>query len=132
MRAAAQAFPDVVTVRVKEALETVASLVARLDLAIRAAAGVALATAVLVLAGALAANAQARLMDSVRLKILGATRRRLIAASLIEFATLGVATAVFGVGAGALAAYVIVVYVMQFDFASSGGRRRRRRSAAWR
>jgi putative ABC transport system permease protein len=78
---------------------------------------VALATAVLVLAGALAANAQARLMDSVRLKILGATRRRLIAASLIEFATLGVATAAFGVGAGALAAYVIVVYVMQFDFA---------------
>jgi putative ABC transport system permease protein len=117
VRAAARSFPDVVTVRVKEALEIVASLVARLDLAIRAAAGVALATAVLVLAGALAANAQARLMDSVRLKILGATRRRLIAASLIEFATLGAATAVFGVGAGALAAYVIVVYVMQFEFA---------------
>ncbi len=58
------------------------------------------------------------MMDAVMLKILGATRRRLIAASvLIEFATLGVATAAFGVGAGALAAYVIVVYVMQFDFA---------------
>jgi putative ABC transport system permease protein len=116
VRDAARAFPDVVTVRVKEALQTVAALVARLDLAIRAAAGVALATAVLVLAGALAANARARLMDAVRLKILGATRRRLMAASLLEFATLGAATAAFGVGAGTLAAYVIVARVMQFDF----------------
>ena len=35
--------------------------------------------------------------------------------------TLGAATAVFGVGAGALAAYVIVVTVMDFEFAFSWG-----------
>jgi putative ABC transport system permease protein len=116
VREAARAFPDVVTVRVKEALQTVESLVARLDTAIRAAAGVALATAVLVLAGALATSARARLMDSVTLKILGATRSRLIAASLVEYATLGAATAAFGIGAGTLCAYVIVVYVMDFEF----------------
>ncbi len=116
VRDAARAYPDVVTVRVKEALQTVEALVARLDMAIRAAAGVALATAVLVLAGALAANARARLADAVTLKILGATRGRLIVASLLEFATLGAATAAFGVGAGALAAYVIVAYVMEFTF----------------
>ena len=121
VREAAREFPDVVTVRVKEALETVEGLVARLDAAIRAAAGVALATAVLVLAGALAANARARLADAVILKILGATRGRLIAASLLEFATLGAATAAFGVGAGTLAAYVIVGYVMQFEFAFTLG-----------
>jgi len=103
-------------VRVREALETVAALAGRLDLAIRAAAGVALATAVLVLAGALAANQRARLIDAVTLKILGATRKRLIAASLIEFATLGAATAAFGVGAGTFAAYVVVAYLMGFDF----------------
>jgi putative ABC transport system permease protein len=108
-------------VRVKEALATVEALVAKLDLAIRAAAGVALATAVLTLAGALAANARARLMDSVTLKILGATRGRLIAASLVEYATLGAATAAFGVGAGALCAYVIVAYVMKFDFGFAAG-----------
>jgi putative ABC transport system permease protein len=116
VRDAARDYPDVVTVRVKEALATVESLVARLDTAIRAAAGVALATAVLTLAGALAANARARLMDAVTLKILGATRGRLIAASLVEYATLGAATAAFGVGAGALCAYVVVAYVMKFEF----------------
>ena len=121
VRDAARDFPDVVTVRVKEALATVESLVARLDTAIRAAAGVALATAVLVLGGAMAANARARLMDSVTLKILGATRGRLIAASLVEYATLGAATAAFGVGAGALCAYVIVAHVMDFEFGFAWG-----------
>ncbi len=116
VRDAAREFPDVVTVRVKEALETVAALAGRLDLAIRAAAGLALATAVLVLAGALAANQRARLIDAVTLKILGATRKRLIGASLLEFATLGAATAAFGVGAGTLAAYVVVADIMGFDF----------------
>jgi len=54
--------------------------------------------------------------DAVILKILGATRRRLIATFLIEYAILGLATAAFGVGAGTLAAYVIVTKVMAFDF----------------
>jgi len=121
IREAAKTFPDVASVRVREALETVEGLVGRLDTAIRAAALVALASAVLVLAGAMSANARARAYDAVTLKILGATRARLIGAALLEFATLGAATAAFGVGAGALAAYVIVAKVMDFDFAFAWG-----------
>jgi len=121
VRDAARQFPNVVTVRVRQALETVAALAARLGVAIRAAAGVALATAVLVLAGALAANQRARLIDAVTLKILGATRKRLIGASLIEFATLGAATATFGVAAGTCIAYVVVVFLMGFDFSFPWG-----------
>ena len=67
-------FPTVASVRVREAMESVESLVAKLALAIRAATGVALTTSVLVLAGALAANRRARLADATILKILGATR----------------------------------------------------------
>ena len=121
VREAAKAFPDVASVRVREALETIEGLVGRLDTAIRAAALVALASAVLVLAGAMSANARARAYDAVTLKILGATRGRLIGAALLEFATLGAATAAFGVGAGALAAYVIVAKVMDFDFVFAWG-----------
>jgi len=58
--------------------------------------------------------------DAVILKILGATRRRLFAMFLIEYATLGLATAGFGVAAGTLAAYVIVAKVMNFDFVFDG------------
>jgi putative ABC transport system permease protein len=116
LREAARQFPAVASVRVQEALENVEALVAKLALAVRAATGVALTTSVLVLAGALAANRRTRLADATVLKILGATRVRLTAMFLIEYALLGASTAAFGVGAGTLAAYLVVTHVMRFDF----------------
>jgi putative ABC transport system permease protein len=116
LRSAARQFPTVASVRVREALENVEALVAKLALAVRAATGVALTTSVLVLAGALAANRRARLADATILKILGATRVRLAAMFLIEYALLGAATAAFGVGAGALAAWLVVTQIMRFPF----------------
>ncbi len=117
LRTVARQFPTVASVRVREALENVEALVAKLALAVRAATGVALATSVLVLAGALAANRRSRLADATVLKILGATRGRLAAMFLMEYAILGASTAAFGVGAGALAAYWVVSRIMQIDFA---------------
>jgi putative ABC transport system permease protein len=116
MRAVARQFPAVASVRVREAMDSIETLVAKLALAIRAATGVALTTSVLVLAGALAANRRARLADATILKILGATRGRLTMMFLIEYALLGAATAAFGVAAGTLAAYWVVERSMQFDF----------------
>jgi putative ABC transport system permease protein len=116
MRETASAFPMVTTIRVKEALEAINDLVSRLAIGIRAASGVALAASVLVLAGALSAGQQARLYDAVVLKVLGATRTRLLSAFLAEFSILGVCTAVFGVLAGTAAAYGVVTRVMHLDF----------------
>ncbi len=116
MRAVAHDFPNVASVRVREAMENVETLVMKLALAIRAATGVALATSVLVLAGALAANRRARLADATILKILGATRWRLTTMFLIEYALLGLATAAFGVVAGTIAAYWVAVRIMELDF----------------
>jgi putative ABC transport system permease protein len=121
MKAAARDFPAVAAIRVREALATIEALTAKLALAIRAASGVALASAAIVLAGALAASRRARIADAVILKILGATRPRLIAAFLAEYALLGLFAAVFGAAAGAAAAYAIVVWVMGFDFAFAAG-----------
>ena len=115
-RAAAREFPDVASVRVRETLQQIEGLVAKLALAIRAATGVALLTSALVLGGALAANRRTRLADATILKILGATRPRLIMMFLIEYALLGVVTAAFGAGAGALTAYWVVERIMRFQF----------------
>ncbi len=117
LRAAAHDFPTVVSVRVRDALETIEELVGKLALAIRAATGLALATSVLVLAGALAANRRARLADATILKILGATRTRLGLMFLAEYAILGAATAAFAVGAGTLIAWLVVTRIMFADFA---------------
>jgi putative ABC transport system permease protein len=120
-KAVARDFPGVAAVRVREALATIEALTAKLALAIRSASGVALASAALVLAGALAASRRARIADAVILKILGATRPRLIAAFLAEYALLGLFAALFGAAAGAAAAYAIVVWVMGFDFVFAAG-----------
>ena len=117
MRDAARDFPNVVSVRVRDALDTIEGLVTKLALAIRAATGVALMTSALVLAGALAAGRRARLADATVLKILGATRRRLSLMFLIEYAILGTATAAFAVLAGTLIAYLVVSRIMLADFA---------------
>ena len=121
LRGVSNSFPAVTTVRVKDALDAVNALVAQLALAIRAAAAVALVASVLVLSGALAAGNRTRVHDAVVLKTLGATRQTLIRAYVTEYMTLGAATALFAVGAGALAAWYVLARVMQLPYAFDTG-----------
>jgi putative ABC transport system permease protein len=116
LKAVAQAFPAVTTVRVKDALEAVGSIVSKLVLAIRGASLITIVAAILVLGGALAAGHRHRVYDAVVLKTLGATRPRLVAAYALEYLLLGLATGVFGVVAGSIAAALIVTKVMNFAF----------------
>ncbi len=113
LNAVTRAFPAVTTVRVKDALDVVNRLVGELGTAIRAAAGVALIASVLVLAGALAAGNRARIHDAVVLKTLGATRRTLVAAFALEYALIGLATALFSLVAGGVAAWFVVARIMK-------------------
>ena len=115
LRAVSTAFPAITSVRVKDALDAVNDAVGKLALGIRAASSVALASSILVLAGALAAGRRGRIYDAVVLKTLGATRARLLRSLLYEYAILGFATALFGVLAGAGAAYMIVTRVMRLE-----------------
>lgn len=113
LNAVTRRYPAITTVRVKDALDVVNDLVAKLAAAIRAAAVVALAASVLVLAGALAAGNRARIHDAVVLKTLGATRRTLILAYALEYMLIGLATALFALFAGWLAAWYVEAHVMK-------------------
>jgi len=115
-RLVANEFPAVTTVRVKEALQAINSLVAEIAVAARGASSVTLLASILVLAGALAAGHHSRVYDAVILKTLGATRGRLLLAYGAEYAILGLATAVFATAAGAVAAWFVVENVMNFSF----------------
>jgi putative ABC transport system permease protein len=116
LKAVADAFPAVTSVRVKDALDAVGGIVTNLVLAVRVASLITLVAAMLVLGGALAASHRARVYDAVILKTLGATRTRLIAAYALEYLILGVATALFGVAAGSAAAWMIVTELMTLKF----------------
>ena len=119
LQAVAGAFPAVTTVRVKDALEAVGELATQIATAIRGASVVTLIASILVLAGALAAGHRARVYDAVILKTLGASRAMLIGTYAIEYAVLGLVTALFGIVAGSLAAYLITTEVMTIPFAFS-------------
>jgi putative ABC transport system permease protein len=112
----ANQFPAVTTVRVKEALDAINDLVSDLITAIRGTSTITLLASVLVLAGALAAGHHSRVYDAVILKTLGASRRSLITAYAIEYAILGLATALVAAVAGGISATYVVEGVMRFRF----------------
>ena len=116
IKALAGAFPTVTAVRVKDALDAVGAIVGKLILAVRGASSLTLIAAALVLGGALAASQRFRIYDAVVLKTLGATRARLTAAYALEYLLIGLATAVFGVAAGSIAAALVVTRLMEFSF----------------
>ncbi|QIO73717.1 ABC transporter permease [Rhizobium leguminosarum] len=112
LKSVTNTYPTITSVRVKDAIDIVNQLVAQLATAIRAAASVALIASILVLAGALAAGNRARTHDAVVLKTLGATRAMLIRAFSYEYLILGLATAIFALIAGGVAAWFIVARIM--------------------
>ena len=120
MRAIVSAYPAITSVRVKDALDTVADLTGRLANAIRGASAVALVTSVLVLAGALAAGNRARLRDAVVLKTLGATRLMLIRTFVLEYGILGLCTALFAALAGGISAWYVIARIMKLPFVFHG------------
>tara|TARA_B100000700_G_scaffold327129_1_gene440747 strand:+ start:5380 stop:7899 length:2520 start_codon:yes stop_codon:yes gene_type:complete len=120
-RAVTNNFPNVTTIRVREVLETVNVFLGRLGFAIRLTAGVAIAAGILVLAGAVAAGHRRRIYDSIVLKVLGASKRRIIGILMIEYSLLGLVTAVVASVVGSVAAWAIVTEVMRLEFTADIG-----------
>ena len=111
-----RAFPNVNIVSVREQLDAAADIFAQIGLAIRSAAGVALVASLLVLIGAIAANAQARVREAAILKVLGSTRSFIITTYCAEYGAIGFVAGVTGIGLGLAAAYPIVHFGMHAPF----------------
>ncbi|MDA5192663.1 ABC transporter permease [Govanella unica] len=115
-RALTDQFPNLSAVRMKEVLGDVSRIMADMANAVRAAAAITLAAGVLVLAGATAAGARARVYDAVILKVLGGTRWTVMAVLVLEYAILGALTGVLAAAFGSLAAWVLVTKVMAIQW----------------
>jgi putative ABC transport system permease protein len=116
-RAVSGAFPTVSAIRVKEVVEAVSDMLGQLSVAVRSAASVAIFAGIAVLIGALAASRRARIYDSVILKLLGATRGRILAAQAIEFGSLALIVSIIAFGIGAGAGWYVVVKVLELEWA---------------
>lgn len=112
-RAVTDRLPNVSAIRVRQALETVGGVVRQAGAAIQAATAAALLAGALVLAGAIAAGHRRRVYESVVLKVLGATRRDVLAAYLLEYGFLGATTGLIASVLGAGAAWAVVTLIMK-------------------
>ena len=106
--ALAGAFPESPTIEVAEVIGFLAGVAARggeMMTALAAASGFA---ALLVLAGAVLAGQRRRAQEAVLLKMLGATRRQLAVAALLEYALIAAAAGLAALLLGNLAAWAAI------------------------
>jgi putative ABC transport system permease protein len=105
-------FANVSTIRVRQVIEALTNMLQRMATAVRATAGLAILSGILVLAGAVAAGHRRRVYDAVILKVLGATRFDVLKAYVIEYALIGGLAALIAAGVGWITAYVVVTEIM--------------------
>jgi putative ABC transport system permease protein len=115
-KAVTDKFPNVTVVRIRDAIETAASVLGNIGLASRVIGFLSILAGVLVLAGAMLATQRRRVHEAVVMKVLGATRGRIAGIFAWEFAALGLATAVAALGVGTLGAYLVVRRLMNLDW----------------
>ncbi|MCR9174958.1 MAG: ABC transporter permease [Alphaproteobacteria bacterium] len=118
-RAVSNALPNVTAIRVKEALNAANRILEAVAISVRATAAVTLIAGTLVLAGAVAAGHARRVRDAIILKVLGATRIRIVKTYLLEYGLLGLATALIASVLGSGIAFGVVTQVMRSDFVLS-------------
>ena len=115
-RALSAQFPTASVVRVKDVIGQVQTLLGQLSAAIRAAASVTVAAGIAVLVGALAAGARARTYDAVLLKLLGATRGQVAAATLAEYGLLAAIVSGLALVLGSTAGGFVVTQIFKLDW----------------
>jgi putative ABC transport system permease protein len=115
-RAVADRFRNVTAIRVREVIAGLAELFGRIGVAVQLSTAVAVLAGVLVLAGAVAAENRRRVYEAVVLKVIGATRREVAAAYLIEHAILGLGTAAIAAGLGSAAAWAVTTKIMRIQW----------------
>ena len=109
-------YPNVTAINVRDALLRVTDLLASLASATSWGASVTLLTGFLVLIGAAAADARARSVEAAILKVLGATRAKILAGLALRAGILGAAAGLVALGAGIAGGWAVSHFVMDTPF----------------
>ena len=110
------AFPNVSAISVKEAVAAATNILDLLGGAIRLTALVTLISGIAVLAGTVASSEAQRLSDSIILKVLGARRKDILMAWVLEYALLGLLTALCASVIGTAASWALISGFLSAEF----------------
>ena len=111
-----QEFPSISMVKVKEIASQIGDILDQMATAIAAAASIAIFSGIAVLIGAIAASRQARIYDSVILKLLGATRTQILSVQAIEYALLALLLSAVALGLGLFAGWFVITQIFEFTW----------------
>jgi putative ABC transport system permease protein len=109
-------MPNVTAIRVKEAVDRVAEALSAIATATAWAAAATLVTGFVVLIGAAAAGERARVYEASILKVLGATRGRILLSFALRSALMGAAAGAVAIVAGGLAGWAVMTFVMETGY----------------
>jgi len=111
-RMVAENFANVSAIRVRDALEAANRIIAGIGAALTGTASVTVLAGIIVLGGTIAAARSRRVFDSVVFKVLGATRRQVMGAFLLEYGLLGLFTGLVGAIVGTLISWAVIQFIM--------------------
>jgi putative ABC transport system permease protein len=106
--ALAAAYPNVTLLRVREILEKVAGVLARIGVGIRFLGGFTVVAGIAILGGAVSAGSARRGREVALLKTLGMTRKGVAGAFAVEYALIGLVAGLIGTVGAAVLSYAVV------------------------
>jgi putative ABC transport system permease protein len=121
LRELAQAYPNITAIGVKAAIGRVTEALGAIAQATTLAAMATLITGFVVLIGAAASGERARVYEAAVLKVLGASRGRILASFALRAAMMGAAAGIVAIVAGGLAGWAVMTFVMDADYAFEAG-----------
>ncbi len=116
LRDLASAYPNITAIRIRDAIDQVVTLVSGIASATRYAALATLITGFLVLIGAAAAGERTRTYEAAVLKVLGASRARILWSFTLRAALLGFIAGLVALAAGILGGWAVTTYVMEGNY----------------
>ncbi|MEN8837714.1 MAG: FtsX-like permease family protein [Celeribacter marinus] len=116
IRDLAKAYPNITTIRVRDAIGRVVSVLEGIAAATTLGALATLITGAVVLVGAAAAGESKRRYEAAILKTLGASRLTILLSFALRSALMGFAAAIVALAAGGLAAWAVIRFVMSAEF----------------
>ncbi|NQW01056.1 MAG: FtsX-like permease family protein [Rhodospirillales bacterium] len=115
-RAATDGFPNISAIRVRDALQAAATILAGIGAAVKGTAALTLVAGLIVLAGIMASEHRRRVYEAVIFKVLGAGSRRVLYIYLLEYGVLGLLTGLVAAAIGTLTAWAVITFLMRAEW----------------
>ena len=113
LRDLSKAYPNITAIAMKEAIGRAAEALSAIATATAWAAGATLLTGFVVLIGAAAAGERGRVYEAALLKVLGASRGRILFSFALRAALMGAAAGLVALFAGVVSAWAVMTFVME-------------------